>query len=64
MVHDANEYTFKSVNKDLPYYFTIKAVNKCGVSARTPVVLAKQKECQSQRERHTERSRSVSTASS
>ena len=41
MVHSANDYTFKGMDKDLPYYFTIEAINENGVSARTPVTLAK-----------------------
>ena len=41
MVHDTNDCTFKSMDKDLPYYFTIEAINENGVSARTSVVLAK-----------------------
>ena len=41
MVHSANDYTFKGMDKDRAYYFTIEAINENGVSARTPVVLAK-----------------------
>ncbi|GAB3573380.1 family 43 glycosylhydrolase [Hymenobacter daeguensis] len=41
MVHGANDYTFKGMDKDRPYYFTIEALNENGVSARTPVALAK-----------------------
>ena len=41
MVHGANEYYFKGMDKDRPYYFTIEAINENGVSARTPVALAK-----------------------
>ena len=41
MVHGANEYYFKGMDKDRPYYFTIEAINENGVSARTPVVVAK-----------------------
>lgn len=41
MVLDANDYPFKGMDKDLPYYYTIEAINENGVSARTPVVLAK-----------------------
>lgn len=40
MVHGANEYYFKGMNNDRPYYFTIEAINENGVSARTPVALA------------------------
>lgn len=38
MVHDANEYWFKVMDKEKPYYFSIEAVNENGVSARTKVV--------------------------
>ncbi|GAB3315794.1 family 43 glycosylhydrolase [Hymenobacter humi] len=41
MVHGANEYYFKGMDKDRPYYFTIEAINENGVSTRTPVTLAK-----------------------
>jgi len=41
MVHGANEYYFKGMDKDRPYYFSIEAINENGVSARTPVALAK-----------------------
>ncbi|MBF9237217.1 family 43 glycosylhydrolase [Hymenobacter sp. BT683] len=41
MVHGANEYYFKGMDKDRPYYFTIEAINENGVSTRTPVALAK-----------------------
>jgi hypothetical protein len=35
MVHDANEYWFKAMDKDRPYYFAVEAVNENGVSERT-----------------------------
>ncbi|WP_199560889.1 family 43 glycosylhydrolase [Mucilaginibacter hurinus] len=38
MVHNANQYFFKAMDKDLPYYFTIEAINENGVSQRTPVL--------------------------
>ena len=41
MVHGANDYYFKGMDKDRPYYFTIEAINENGISTRTPVVLAK-----------------------
>lgn len=41
MVHGANDYTFKGMDKDRPYYFTIESINENGVSGRMPVVLAK-----------------------
>jgi xylan 1,4-beta-xylosidase len=37
MVHDANEYWFKSMDREKTYYFTIEAINENGVSARTKV---------------------------
>jgi len=37
MVHSASEYYFKAMDKDLPYYFTIEAINENGVSPRTKV---------------------------
>jgi xylan 1,4-beta-xylosidase len=41
MVHEANEYYFKGMDKDLPYYFTIEAINENGVSTRTAVSASK-----------------------
>ncbi len=41
MVYGANEYYFNAMTKDQPYYFQIEAFNEGGVSARTPVSLAK-----------------------
>ena len=41
MVHGANEYYFKGMDKDRPYYFSFEAINENGVSARMPVALAK-----------------------
>ena len=41
MVHGANDYYFKGMDKDRPYYFTIEALNENGVSVRTPVLLTK-----------------------
>ncbi|MEO6151426.1 MAG: family 43 glycosylhydrolase [Mucilaginibacter sp.] len=38
MVHNTNQYFFKAMDKDLPYYFTIEAINENGVSQRTPVM--------------------------
>lgn len=37
MVHGANEYYFKGMDKNQMYFFTIEAVNENGVSARTIV---------------------------
>jgi len=41
MVHSANDYTFKGMDNNRPYYFAIEAINENGVSGRTPVLLAK-----------------------
>ena len=38
MVHDLNEYWFKAMDKDKPYYFSIEAINENGVSERTTVI--------------------------
>jgi len=37
MVHTASEYYFKAMDKDIPYYFSIEAINENGVSAKTKV---------------------------
>jgi hypothetical protein len=38
MVHSANEYYFKAMDKMKPYYFCIEAINENGVSERTKLV--------------------------
>ncbi len=38
MVHSANEYYWKGMDKDIPYYFCIESINENGVSARTAVI--------------------------
>jgi len=38
MVHDFNEYWFKVMDKEKPYYFSIEAINENGVSPRTTVI--------------------------
>ena len=38
MVHDANEYWFKVMDKEKAYYFSIEAVSENGVSERTKVM--------------------------
>ncbi len=38
MVYNANEYYFSAMEKDMPYYFQIEAINENGVSARTQVI--------------------------
>ncbi|MEO8403224.1 MAG: family 43 glycosylhydrolase [Chitinophagaceae bacterium] len=37
MVHDANEYYYKAMDKLKTYYFSIEAINENGVSGRSPV---------------------------
>jgi hypothetical protein len=38
MVYSANEYYYKVMDSQLPYYFCIEAVNENGVSDKTPVI--------------------------
>lgn len=38
MVHDANEYWFKSMDREKTYYFSIEAINENGVSQRSKVI--------------------------
>ncbi|MBO9573923.1 MAG: discoidin domain-containing protein, partial [Chitinophagaceae bacterium] len=38
MVHGANEYYYKAMDKLRPYYFSIEAINENGISKRTDVV--------------------------
>lgn len=40
MVHDFNEYWFKAMDKEKPYYFTIEAINENGVSQKSPIIKA------------------------
>ncbi|MBO9730697.1 MAG: family 43 glycosylhydrolase [Chitinophaga sp.] len=40
MVHNNNDYYFKGMDKNHPYYFCIEAINENGVSARTKVIKA------------------------
>ncbi len=40
MVHSSNEYYFKGMDKEKPYYFTIEAINENGVSQRSGIVAA------------------------
>lgn len=37
MVHDLNEYWFKAMDSQKPYYFTIEAINENGVSEKTKI---------------------------
>jgi xylan 1,4-beta-xylosidase len=41
MVHSANEYWFKAMDKEVSYYFSIEAINENGVSQRTKVIEVK-----------------------
>ncbi len=41
MVHDANEYYYKAMDKEKTYYFTIEAINENGVSGKTKVIEVK-----------------------
>ncbi|UOR07323.1 family 43 glycosylhydrolase [Hymenobacter aerilatus] len=41
MVHGQNDYYFKGMDNQKPYYFTIEPVNEAGVGPRTQVVEAK-----------------------
>lgn len=38
MVYNTNEYWYKAMDKDIPYYFSIEAINESGVSQKTDVV--------------------------
>lgn len=38
MVHGANEYYFKGMDRELPYYFQIEAINENGASTRTSII--------------------------
>jgi hypothetical protein len=40
MVHSSNEYYFKGMDKEKPYYFSIEAINENGVSQRSSIVAA------------------------
>jgi xylan 1,4-beta-xylosidase len=41
MVYSANEYWFKAMDKESPYYFSIEAINENGVSQKTKVIEVK-----------------------
>ncbi|NSL90852.1 family 43 glycosylhydrolase [Chitinophaga sp. Mgbs1] len=41
MVHNANDYYFKGMDKEQPYYFSIEAINENGVSRRTQAILVR-----------------------
>ncbi|MEJ5964362.1 family 43 glycosylhydrolase [Pedobacter immunditicola] len=38
MVHHSNEYWYKGMDKNKPYYFSIEAINEKGLSERTKVI--------------------------
>ncbi|WP_254659596.1 family 43 glycosylhydrolase [Mucilaginibacter sp. PPCGB 2223] len=38
MVYNTNQYFFKAMDKDLPFYFQIEAINENGVSKRTKTI--------------------------
>ncbi len=38
MVYNSNEYWYKGMDKDKPYYFSIEAINESGVSKKTSVI--------------------------
>ncbi len=38
MVHQNNEYWMKAMDRNVPYYYTIEAINENGVSPRTKVI--------------------------
>lgn len=40
MVHNANEYYFKGMDKQQPYYYSIAAINENGISAGSAVIKA------------------------
>jgi xylan 1,4-beta-xylosidase len=40
MVHSGNEYYFKAMDKDVPFYFRIEAVNENGVSGLSKIIKA------------------------
>lgn len=37
MIYNANEYYYKGMDKEKPYYFQIEAINENGVSQRSPI---------------------------
>ena len=41
MVHDMNEYWFKAMDSQQPYYFTIEAINENGVSEKSNMIEVK-----------------------
>ncbi|CAN5735455.1 hypothetical protein BH11BAC3_BH11BAC3_27990 [soil metagenome] len=40
MIHDVNEYWFKAMDSQKPYYFTMEAINENGVSEKSNILKA------------------------
>lgn len=38
MVYNSNEYWYKGMDKEVPYYFSIEAINESGISKKTKVI--------------------------
>lgn len=38
IVHNSNEYWYKGMDKEIPYYFSIEAINESGISKKTSVI--------------------------
>ena len=38
MVHNASDYWFAGMDKNMPYYFSIEAINESGVSEKTKTI--------------------------
>jgi len=38
MLYNVNDYFFKGMDKDRPYYFCIEAINENGVSSKTKII--------------------------
>lgn len=43
MIYGNNDYYYKGMDKDLPYYFQIEAINESGVSKRTQIIRVNKK---------------------
>ena len=43
MIYGNNDYYYKGMDKDLPYYFQIEAINESGVSQRTQIIKVNEK---------------------
>jgi hypothetical protein len=37
-VHNANDYWFKGMDKNMTYYFSIEAINENGISSKTSTI--------------------------